>query len=61
MNAAVRLMLRCGIRPGEVQRLRWGDIAPAEKMVYVESHAGKTGGARAVPLRGGALDLAAHP
>ncbi len=63
MNAAVRLMLWCGIRPGEVQRLRWGDIDPAEKMVYVESHASKTGGARAVPLRGGALVLATekHP
>lgn len=58
MNAAVRLMLWCGIRPGEVQRLRWGDIDPSEKMVYVESHASKTGGARAVPLRGGALVLA---
>lgn len=57
MDAPVRLMLWCGIRPGEVQRLRWGDIDPAEKMVYVESHASKTGGARAVPLRGGALAL----
>lgn len=63
MNAAIRLMLWCGIRPGEVQRLRWGDIDPAEKMVYVESHASKTGGARAVPLRGGAMVLATeqHP
>ncbi len=57
MNAAVRLMLWCGIRPGEVQRLRWGDIDPAENMVYVEPHASKTGGARAVPLRGGARVL----
>ncbi len=63
MDAAVRLMLWCGIRPGEVQRLRWGDIDPSEKVVYVESHASKTGGARAVPLRGGALVLATqkHP
>ncbi len=58
MDAAIRLMLWCGIRPGEVQRLRWGDIDPFEKVVYVESHASKTGGARAVPLRGGALVLA---
>ena len=60
MNAAVRLMLWCGIRPGEVQRLRWSDIDPSEKVVYVDPHASKTGGARAVPLRGGARVLAAE-
>lgn len=57
MNAAVRLMLWCGIRPTEVQRLRWGDIDRSERCIYVEPHASKTGGARAVPLRGGALAL----
>lgn len=57
MQAAVRLMLWCGIRPGEVQRLRWSDVNFREKEVYIESHASKTGGARAVPLRGGALLL----
>lgn len=57
MNAALRLMLWCGIRPTEVQRLRWGDIDRNERCVYVESQASKTGGARAVPLRGGALAL----
>lgn len=57
MQAAVRLMLWCGIRPGEVQRLRWRDIDFRENEVYIESHNSKTGGARAVPLRGGALCL----
>lgn len=57
MQAAVRLMLWCGIRPGEVQRLRWRDISFAEQEVYIDSLASKTGGARAVPLRGGAAEL----
>lgn len=57
LESAVRLMLWCGIRPTEVQRLRWGDIDRKERCIYVEPHASKTGGARAVPLRGGALAL----
>lgn len=57
MDSAVRLMLWCGIRPAEVRRLRWSDIDSAEKVVYVDPCASKTGGARAVPLRGGALKL----
>lgn len=57
MQAAVRLMLWCGIRPGEVQRLRWRDINFREMEVYVDSHASKTGGARAVPLHGAAAAL----
>ncbi len=57
MEAPLRLMLWCGIRPTEVRRLRWGDIDPSEKLVYIESTNSKTGGARAVPLRGGALAL----
>lgn len=57
MQAAVRLMLWCGIRPGEVQRLRWRDVDFREKVVYVDGLASKTGGARAVPLRGAALEL----
>lgn len=58
MEAPFRLMLWCGIRPTEVRRLRWSDIDTGEKVVYVDSDASKTGGARAVPLRGGALSLA---
>ncbi len=57
MQAPVRLMLWCGIRPGEVQRLRWRDIDFRENEVYVDAHNSKTGGARAIPLRGGALCL----
>lgn len=57
MQAAVRLMLCCGIRPGEVQRLKWGDVDFRENVVYVDGLASKTGGARAVPLRGAALGI----
>ncbi len=55
MGNPLRLMLWCGIRPAEVRRLRWRDIDKSEKVVYIEAHNSKTGGARAVPLRGGAL------
>lgn len=64
MDAPVRLMLWCGIRPTEVRRLRWRDIDIKEKVVYVDPLVSKTGGARMVPLRGGAkmlLTRAHHP
>ncbi len=54
MEAALRLMLWCGIRPAEMRRLSWSDIDPEEGLVYVEGAHSKTGGARAIPLRGGA-------
>lgn len=57
MQAAIRLMLWCGIRPGEVQRLRWQDVDFRENVVYIDGQTSKTGGARAVPLRGSALYL----
>lgn len=57
MSPAIRLMLWCGIRPHEVQRLKWKDIDYREGVVYVDSQASKTGGARAVPLRGAATVL----
>lgn len=57
MEAAIYLMLWCGIRPGEVRRLRWMDIDPKEKVVYIEGSNSKTGGARAIPLRGEAMKL----
>lgn len=57
MKAAVFLMLWCGVRPTEVQRLKWHDIDAREKCVYVDPHVSKTGGARAIPLRGRALEL----
>ena len=54
MEDPLRLMLWCGIRPMEVRRLRWCDIDAAESVVYIEGQHSKTGGARAVSLRGGA-------
>ncbi len=57
MAPSVKLMLWCGIRPGEVQRLRWKDIDPREGVVYIDPSHSKTGGARAVPLRGAAKVL----
>lgn len=57
MAPAIYLMLWCGIRPGEVRRLRWCDIDVKEKVVYIEGINSKTGGARAIPLRGEAMKL----
>ena len=57
MEPALRLMLWCGIRPMEVRRLSWSDIDPDEKVVYIEPTNSKTGGARAVSLRGGSRPL----
>ena len=57
MEAPLRLMLWCGVRPTEMRRLCWNDVDPTEAVVYVEPENSKTGGARAVPLRGGALRL----
>ncbi len=60
MLPCVILMLWCGIRPGEVRRLKWGDIDRQERVVYVDGRASKTGGARAIPLRGMAKMLIDH-
>ena len=60
MLPAMQLLLWCGIRPGEVRRLRWRDIDKRERVVYVEGRASKTGGPRAVPLRGAAKELLNH-
>lgn len=57
MLPAMQLLLWCGIRPGEVRRLHWRDIDRREKCVYIEGRASKTGGPRAVPLRGAAKEL----
>lgn len=57
MLPAVLLMLWCGVRPGEVRRLRWRDIDRRERVVYIEGRVSKTGGPRAVPLRGRAREL----
>ncbi len=60
MRPCMLLLLWCGIRPGEVRRLKWGDIDKSEKVVYVDGRASKTGGPRAVPLRGKAKQLLKH-
>lgn len=57
MAAPVALMLWCGIRPGEVRRMRWEDIDWKEGVAYIEPHVSKTGGARIVELRGAARFL----
>lgn len=60
MRPAMQLLLWCGIRPGEVRRLHWRDIDRREKCVYIEGRVSKTGGPRAVPLRGAAKELLNH-
>ena len=60
MLPCMQLLLWCGIRPGEVRRLRWRDIDKREKVVYIEGRVSKTGGPRAVPLRGAAKELLLH-
>ena len=60
MLPSMLLLLWCGIRPGEVRRLKWGDIDKSEKVVYIDGRASKTGGPRAVPPRGKAKLLLEH-
>ena len=52
MRFSLSLMLYGGIRPTEVSRLEDGDINWAEGHVIIRPRASKTGGGRAVPLRG---------
>lgn len=52
MRFSLSLMLYGGIRPTEVSRLQDGDINWEEGHVIIRPHASKTGGGRAVPLRG---------
>jgi len=59
MEAAVVLMLWCGVRPAEVQRLTWAEVDAQEGVVYIPPQHSKTGGARIVPLRGAATRLRA--
>lgn len=52
MALSLHLMLYCGIRPTEVQRLDpENDIDWTRKSVLIRSRASKTGGGRMVPLR----------
>ena len=52
MRFSLSLMLYGGIRPTEVSRLQAGDINWEEGHVIIRPRASKTGGGRAVPLRG---------
>lgn len=52
MRFSLNLMLYSGIRPTEVSRLEDGDINWSECHVIIRPRASKTGGGRAVPLRG---------
>ncbi len=51
MQLPLSLMLYCGVRPAEVQRLREGDIDWQEGVVRIRPTVSKTGGGRLVPLR----------
>lgn len=52
MRFSLSLMLYSGIRPTEVSRLQTEDINWEEGQVIIRPHASKTGGGRAVSLRG---------
>ena len=52
MRFSLRLMLYGGIRPTEVSRLQPEDIRWEEGQVIIRPTVSKTGGGRAVPLRG---------
>lgn len=52
MHFPLCLLLYSGIRPAEVSRLRDEDINWEERQIIVRPYASKTGGGRAVPLRG---------
>lgn len=52
MDFSLRLMLYCGIRPSEVKRLTVRDIYLQEELVIIRPNKSKTGGGRAVTLRG---------
>lgn len=52
MKFSLYLMLYGGIRPTEVSRLRDEDFCWEEEVVIIRPEVSKTGGGRAVPLRG---------
>lgn len=51
MRTSLHLMLYCGLRPNEVERLKPEDIQHREKRVLIHPRTSKTGGGRVVPLR----------
>lgn len=48
--AAVAIMLMAGVRPGEVERLRWKDIRLEDGVISIAPEHSKTGGARHVTI-----------
>ncbi|MBQ2380840.1 MAG: tyrosine-type recombinase/integrase [Akkermansia sp.] len=52
MRFSLSLLLYGGIRPTEVSRLQAGDINWDDEQVIIRPRTSKTGGGRAVPLRG---------
>lgn len=59
MQFSLHLLLFCGIRPAEVARLSPRDICWEQGEVIIRPQTSKTGGGRAVPLRGSTM-LAPH-
>lgn len=51
MKLSLHLMLYCGLRPTEVQRLSTKDIDWEQRQVFIRPDTAKTGGGRFVPLR----------
>lgn len=52
MRFSLYMMLYCGLRPYEVQRLQPEDVRYDEREVIIRPAVSKTGGGRVVPLRG---------
>ena len=48
--AAIAIMLYAGVRPNEVERLRWSDIRLEDGVTCIAPHHSKTGGARHVTI-----------
>ena len=55
MRFSLHLLLYCGIRPTEVQRLQQRDVFWEDGLVVIRPQTSKTGGGRAVPLRGASV------
>ena len=48
--AATAIMLYAGVRPNEVERLRWNDVRLDDGVICIAPHHSKTGGARHVTI-----------
>lgn len=51
MLLPLQLMLYCGVRPAEMERLRTEDIHWEQKALIIRPQTGKTGGGRVIPIR----------